>query len=249
MEFRKFAIFLVFIVCVNAQNQNPNVNPKLDFDGDNENSTDGRQYHGGSSPKIHGVRVSLDTGDGSKKVSRESKESVEHTDGKGKKRVGIHTDITFEITGAGVAVTKNHTRNIEGEDEDASVPTFRGKGRSTYRPRGKPFDPKTYYNNPNYSSERRSFTSEGGSSGRRGYSNGGRTADEERSYYEPYRPASQTYDDELRWKPCYCVSSSQDRRRRSGGDTVKATSSVIQVVDDKLDGPFQRNQRRFREEV
>lgn len=47
--------------------------------------------------------------------SQESKESTEHTDGKGKKRVGIHTDITFEITGAGVAVTKNHTRNIDGE--------------------------------------------------------------------------------------------------------------------------------------
>lgn len=147
------------------------------------------------------------------------------------------------------------------------MPIFRGKGRSTYRPRGKPFDPKTYYN-PNYSSERRTFTSEG-ASGRRGYGSVGRNADEglynynswskfvpitsvwttERSYYEPYRPASQTYDDQLRWKPCYCVSSSQDRRRRSGGDTVKATSSVIQVVDDKLDGPFKRSQTRFREEV
>lgn len=68
MEFRKLAVILFVTVCVGAQNQN--VNPKLDFDGDNENSTDGRQYQGGTSPKIHGVRVSLDTGDGSKKMSR-----------------------------------------------------------------------------------------------------------------------------------------------------------------------------------
>lgn len=65
MEFRKLAILLVVMVSISAQN----VNPKLDFDGDNENSTDGRQHQGGSSPKIHGVRVSLDTGEDSKKVS------------------------------------------------------------------------------------------------------------------------------------------------------------------------------------
>lgn len=55
------------MICVGGQNMN--VNPKLDFDGGNDNSTDGRQYQGGTSPKIHGVRVSLDTGDGSSKVS------------------------------------------------------------------------------------------------------------------------------------------------------------------------------------
>lgn len=65
MEFRKLAILLVLMAFVGAQN----VNPKLDFDGENENSTDGRQHHGGTSPKIHGVRVSLDTGEDSKKVS------------------------------------------------------------------------------------------------------------------------------------------------------------------------------------
>lgn len=70
MEFRKLAIFLVVLVSVCGQNQNVNVNPKLDFDGDNQNSTDERQYQGGTSPKIHGVRVSLDTGDSSKKTSR-----------------------------------------------------------------------------------------------------------------------------------------------------------------------------------
>lgn len=79
---------------------------------------------GRSGPKIHGVRVTVDTGDnpksskgdtaqvyiqGSKFIFipmtssylTESKESVEITEsgGKHKKRVGIHTDITFEITG------------------------------------------------------------------------------------------------------------------------------------------------------
>lgn len=70
MEFRKLVILFVIVMCAAGQNQNANVNPKLDFDGDNENSTDDRQYQGGTSPKIHGVRVSLDTGEGSKKVSR-----------------------------------------------------------------------------------------------------------------------------------------------------------------------------------
>ncbi|KAH8376606.1 hypothetical protein KR093_000254, partial [Drosophila rubida] len=116
----------------------------------------------GNRPKIHGVRVTVDTGDGQQQTKAESKESVEITDlGKHKKRVGIHTDITFEITAeADANETSSAQQRSDGEKEDASVPIFKGRasssssrGDSKHRSRD-PYDPKSQWN-PNYSSEHR----------------------------------------------------------------------------------------------
>ncbi|KAH8274053.1 hypothetical protein KR044_009417, partial [Drosophila immigrans] len=136
----------------------------------------------GNRPTIHGVRVTVDTGDGQQQTKAESKESVEITDlGKHKKRVGIHTDITFEITAEGEANETSSAQQREGEKgefaftfsslsltpnaftsdssptEDASVPIFKGRassrGDSKHQPRD-PYDPKSQWN-PNYSFEHR----------------------------------------------------------------------------------------------
>ncbi|XP_030377388.1 protein no-on-transient A [Scaptodrosophila lebanonensis] len=134
---------------------------------------------GGNRPQIHGVRVTVDTGNGQQQT-KESKESVEITDlGKHKKRVGIHTDITFEITAEGEA---NETSSAQqGEKEDASVPIFKGRGGSDSKHKTrKPYDPKSQWN-PNFSSERRGYDSGGrGGSGGGGSRTGG--------YYPQYYP-------------------------------------------------------------
>ncbi|XP_054742188.1 uncharacterized protein LOC129247201 [Anastrepha obliqua] len=115
-----------------------------------------------SGPKIHGVRVTVDTSDTQK--SKENTESVEITDvGKHKKRVGIHTDITFEISTDGDSDANATSSAQDGDKEDASVPIFKGRSGPTQKTR-KPNDPKNQWN-PNFSSERRSYESRGQGAG------------------------------------------------------------------------------------
>ncbi|XP_013104929.2 uncharacterized protein LOC106085288 [Stomoxys calcitrans] len=176
-------IFVVIsLICHYVKAQQNQVSPKLDFNDDDnkDNSTisankqgrsedrnsernkedDTDKNSGKSGPKIHGVRVTVDTGDG--QTSKESKESVEITDlGKNKKRVGIHTDITFEITAGGDAHDNKTSREHDvDEKEDASVPIFKGRGGSGSHKNRKPLDPKSQWN-PNFSAERRSYDHSG----------------------------------------------------------------------------------------
>ncbi|KAH8281530.1 hypothetical protein KR054_001246 [Drosophila jambulina] len=218
---------------------------------------------GGNRPKIHGVRVTVDTGDGQQQT-KESKESVEITDlGKHKKRVGIHTDITFEITSEADG-NETSSAQQQGDKEDASVPIYKGRGGSDSKHKTrKPYDPKSQWN-PNFSGEQRGYqgSSRGGGGG---------------SYYPQYYPQSvytggssdsggvyrngetwthyvpvwtterapqeqgQTYR-RPSWKPCYCMSSGDFRRRRDSKtwDQHKGVinSGVVQVVDGKLEKPF-----------
>ncbi|XP_017835205.2 LOW QUALITY PROTEIN: hyphally regulated cell wall protein 1 [Drosophila busckii] len=118
----------------------------------------------GNRPKIHGVRVTVDTGDGQQQT-KESKESVEITDlGKHKKRVGIHTDITFEITAeGGDANETSSSAQQQGEKEDASVPIYKGRGggsgsssNDAKHKSHQHYDPKAQWN-PNYSGEHRAY--------------------------------------------------------------------------------------------
>ncbi|XP_055389432.1 uncharacterized protein LOC129618610 isoform X2 [Condylostylus longicornis] len=89
-----------------------------------------------SSPKIQGVRVTVDTGPND---SSGSKESVEILEPKKGKRVGIHTDITFEISDD--SDTGNSTYPKDKDADDADIPIFKGRDSSTHRPR-RPYDPK-----------------------------------------------------------------------------------------------------------
>ncbi|XP_034667903.1 protein argonaute 18 [Drosophila subobscura] len=223
---------------------------------------------GGSSnrPKIHGVRVTVDTGDGQQQT-KESKESVEITDsGKHRKRVGIHTDITFEITSEGEGNETSSAQN-HGEKEDASVPIYKGRGGSDSKHKThKTYDPKSQWN-PNYSSEHRGYEA-GGSRGayypqyypQHEYNSGGsdsgsihRTG-ETWTHYVPVwtterAPAPQEQSQIYRrpsWKPCYCMSSTDYRRRRDSkanrgtaiANGAKINSGVVQVIDGKLERPF-----------
>ncbi|XP_039950652.1 uncharacterized protein LOC120768157 [Bactrocera tryoni] len=239
----------------------------------------GSSGNGKSGPKIHGVRVTVDTGDTRK--SKENTESVEITDvGKHKKRVGIHTDITFEISTDGDSDGNATSATQDGDKEDASVPIFKGRSRPTQKTR-KPYDPKNQWN-PNFSSERRSY--EGGShatgpayyypqyypnnvpvyvatgDGRGGGSGMGyRRGDgwnsyvpsssiwtTERSYSEQYRPNTVAGHRTPSWKPCYCMTSAVDNRRRRENthgmkEAPQPTNTVLNVVDAKLAKPFSSN--------
>ncbi|XP_037710031.1 hyphally regulated cell wall protein 1 [Drosophila subpulchrella] len=227
---------------------------------------------GGNRPKIHGVRVTVDTGDGQQQT-KESKESVEITDlGKHKKRVGIHTDITFEITSDSDG-NETSSAQQQGDKEDASVPIYKGRGGSDSKHKArKPYDPKSQWN-PNFSGEQRGYQ---GSSNRGGYQGSNRG-----EYYPQYYPQNvytggnsdagsiyrngETWTHYVpvwttervpqeqgqiyrrpSWKPCYCMSSADFRRRRdskAGRDPVDhhkgvINSGVVQVVDGKLETPF-----------
>ncbi|XP_043644411.1 probable GH family 25 lysozyme 3 [Drosophila teissieri] len=226
---------------------------------------------GGNRPKIHGVRVTVDTGDGQQQT-KESKESVEITDlGKHKKRVGIHTDITFEITSDSDG---NETSSAQqhGDKEDASVPIFKGRGGSDSKHKTrKPYDPKSQWN-PNFSGEQRGY---------QGANRGGYQGSSRGDYYPQYYPGKvytggssdagsiyrngETWTHYVpvwttervpqeqgqiyrrpSWKPCYCMSSTEFRRRRDSKarreqeDQHKGVinSGVVQVVDGKLERPF-----------
>ncbi|XP_037960720.1 uncharacterized protein LOC119689861 [Teleopsis dalmanni] len=248
---------------------------------DGSSSTDSTSGGAGGSkvgPKIHGVRVTVDTGDTQK--SKESKESVEITDvGKHKKRVGIHTDITFEISTDGEDDTNATSSAQKTDKEDASVPIFKGHNDSRHKSR-KPYDPKQHWS-PGFSSERHDSTgrsgpsygnhypqypynvpvyTSGASDTRGGGGNIYRRGDgwnnyipvqnlwtTERSYIEPFRPNSVTgYQRTPSWKPCYCVQSVVDNRRRRESKhgtidaVVRPTSSIIKVIDNKLDRPFSK---------
>uniref|UniRef100_A0A1A9WHH8 Uncharacterized protein n=1 Tax=Glossina brevipalpis TaxID=37001 RepID=A0A1A9WHH8_9MUSC len=286
------------------QSQQNKVSPKLDFeDEDNEtsNSTvpvipgDGKKGKGDgnynvkddadeketttsknsgkSGPKIHGVRVTVDTGD----QTKESKESVEITDlSKHKKRVGIHTDITFEITAGD---DDNKTSSEQDIDkEDASVPIFKGRDGSRHKPR-KPYDPKSHWN-PNFSTEHRVYEVAGQGAG--GYSDyfpeyyphnvpvyagssdarsGGesvyRQSDGWTSYIPRYWTTERIYRSNdvsnyrnYNWKPCYCATSGNEYRRRRHSHrhnnhrqtdfVVNPTSSIIEILDGKLERPFSK---------
>ncbi|TMW47309.1 hypothetical protein DOY81_007609, partial [Sarcophaga bullata] len=300
---------IIAVMCHNVQGQQSEVSPKLDFDEDEDkNNTvpvvpgvkqgrnDGRDSEkdketteskgNKSGPKIHGVRVTVDTGDTHK--SKESKESVEITDlGKNKKRVGIHTDITFEITAEGGDDHTNKTsREQDVDKEDASVPIYKGRDGATHKNR-KPYDPKSHWN-PNFSSERRYDHS-----GRANYPSGFypeyypnnvpvyigsadargagspiyRQSDgwtsyiprssywttERSSYVDAYnKPNDVTAYRPTGWKPCYCLTNGNDYRKRrdntphyhhqleNGMNIIKPTSSLIEIIDGKLEKPFSR---------
>ncbi|XP_037809485.1 uncharacterized protein LOC119602184 [Lucilia sericata] len=296
---------LIVILCHYSQGQQKEVSPKLDFDeADNKNDTvpivpgvkkgrkdedhdlerenesDGEK-RGKSGPKIHGVRVTVDTGDTHK--SKESKESVEITDlGKNKKRVGIHTDITFEITAEGDEHTNKTSREQDVDKEDASVPIYKGRGGSNHKTR-KPYDPKTHWN-PNFSTERRyDHSGRGnypdyypeyypnnvpvyiGSADARGAGSPiYRQSDGWNSYIPRWTTERSMYVDAYNkpndvsayrnnaWKPCYCLTNSNEYRRRrdnhphyhyptqSAVNVVKPTSSLIKIVDGKLESTFSR---------
>ncbi|KAH8412576.1 hypothetical protein KR009_003180 [Drosophila setifemur] len=219
---------------------------------------------GGNRPKIHGVRVTVDTGDGQQQT-KESKESVEITDlGKHKKRVGIHTDITFEITSE---ADGNETSSAQqhGDKEDASVPIYKGRGGSDSKNKGrKPYDPKSQWN-PNFSGEHRGYQGSSRGGGHypqyypeNVYTSGSSDAgniyrnSETWTHYVPVwttERAPQEHGQIYRrpsWKPCYCMSSADFRRRRESktrrvaGEQPKGVinSGVLQVVDGKLERPF-----------
>ncbi|XP_005187413.1 uncharacterized protein LOC101897765 isoform X1 [Musca domestica] len=301
-------LIVVAVLCRVAKAQQNQVSPKLDLSEteDSNNSTvpvikgraedrnneknkamDDNEKDGvKTGPKIHGVRVTVDTGDG--QTSKESKESVEITDlGKNKKRVGIHTDITFEITAGGDPHDNKTSREHDvDEKEDASVPIFKGRGGSNSHKNRKPTDPKSQWN-PNFSAERRSYDNSGrgrypdyqeyypgnvpvyvgSSDGRGGGSSIYRSSDgwnsyiprsaywtTERSNYENYRPNDVSgYRVTPSWKPCYCVMNGNDYRRRRDSSqphrhhhevrdevVVKPTSSLIEIVDGKLEKTFSK---------
>uniref|UniRef100_A0A1A9UEW4 Uncharacterized protein n=1 Tax=Glossina austeni TaxID=7395 RepID=A0A1A9UEW4_GLOAU len=288
--------------------QQSKVSPKLDFeeeDDETSNSTipvipgDGKKAKGDgkynvkveadeketttnkngdkSGPKIHGVRVTVDTGD----QTKESKESVEITDlSKHKKRVGIHTDITFEIT-AGDDDNDNKTSLEQDIDkEDANVPIFKGRDGSRHKSRT-PYDPKSQWN-PNFSTEHRVYeVPDQGRDGYSGYfpeyyphnvpvyvgtsdarSGGGsiyRQSDGWTSYIPRYWTTERTYAYRSNdvsnyrnhnWKPCYCATSGNEYRRRRHSHrrgthhqpdfVVNPTSSIIEILDGKLERPFSK---------
>lgn len=200
----------------------------------------------GNRPKIHGVRVTVDTGDGQQQT-KESKESVEITDlGKHKKRVGIHTDITFEITAEGEG---NETSSAQqhSEKEDASVPIYKGRsssrGDSKHKSR-QPYDPKSQWN-PNYSSEHGG--NHGGSRPGSGsyypqyypehvYTSGSSDVGsiyrngETWTHYVPVWTTERSPHEQSQlqrqpsWKPCYCMSSyGTDYRRRRDNKGFKGS--------------------------
>ncbi|XP_017471390.1 PREDICTED: uncharacterized protein LOC108362764 [Rhagoletis zephyria] len=230
---------------------------------------------GKSGPKIHGVRVTVDTGDAQK--SKENTESVEITDvGKHKKRVGIHTDITFEISTDGDSDGNGTSSAQDGDKEDASVPIFKGRSGPTHKTRN-PQDHKSQWNQN--SSERRSYGDSGQGTGPAYYypqyypnnvpvyvstdnsrgGNGGtahRRGDgwnsyipwsnvwtTERNYNEQYQPNTVAGHRVPSWKPCYCMTSVVDNRRRREysrglGVVPQPTSPIIKVVDAKFKKPF-----------
>ncbi|XP_034097876.1 uncharacterized protein LOC132798654 isoform X2 [Drosophila nasuta] len=219
-------------------------------DGGGGGSGSSASGNSGHRPKIHGVRVTVDTGDGQQQT-KESKESVEITDlGKHKKRVGIHTDITFEITAEGEGNETSSAQQRDGEKEDASVPIFKGRasssrGDSKHQSRD-PYDPKAQWN-PNYATEHRGLDA-GNRAGSRSSSD---------SYYPQYYPQHVYTSDSSdvggiyrngetwthyvpvwtterspheqsqlqrrpSWKPCYCMASyGTDYRRRRASKTTK----------------------------
>ncbi|XP_017050546.1 hyphally regulated cell wall protein 1 [Drosophila ficusphila] len=220
---------------------------------------------GGNRPKIHGVRVTVDTGDGQQQT-KESKESVEITDlGKHKKRVGIHTDITFEITSDSDG-NETSSAQQQGDKEDASVPIYKGRGGSDSRHKSrKPYDPKSQWN-PNFSAEQHGYqgSNQGGYQGsNRGeyypqyypqnvYTGGNSDAGsiyrngETWTHYVPVWTTERVPQEQGQlyrrhsWKPCYCMSSADFRRRRDSKakrDPGVINSGVLQV-DGKLERPF-----------
>ncbi|XP_017116992.1 probable GH family 25 lysozyme 3 [Drosophila elegans] len=241
--------------------------------GGGSSNSGGGTSSGGNRPKIHGVRVTVDTGDGQQQT-KESKESVEITDlGKHKKRVGIHTDITFEIT-SDPDGNETSSAQQQGDKEDASVPIYKGRGGSDPKHKSrKPYDPKSQWN-PNFSGEQRGYqgTNRGGYQGSNrgdyypqyypesvytgGSSNAGsiyRNGNAETwTHYVPVWTTERVPQEQgqiyrrPRWKPCYCMSSADFRRRRDSkarrepGDQHKEVinSGVVQVVDGKLEKPF-----------
>ncbi|EDW75413.1 uncharacterized protein Dwil_GK23831 [Drosophila willistoni] len=228
----------------------------------------GGSGNSGNRPKIHGVRVTVDTGNGQQQT-KESKESVEITDlGKHKKRVGIHTDITFEITAEGEA-NETSSAQQQGEKEDASVPIYKGRGGSDSKHRTrKPYDPKSQWN-PNFSSEHRGYDTGGSRSGSSGgrvggggyytpqyypqevYANGGSGNSETWTHYVPVWTTERSPHEQSQiqrrpsWKPCYCMSSygygSDFRRRRdSKASRDQASHGVINSGVIQVDGKLER---------
>ncbi|XP_004521598.1 uncharacterized protein LOC101455840 isoform X1 [Ceratitis capitata] len=248
-----------------------------DIDG---TTTAGSGGGGKSGPKIHGVRVTVDTGDTQK--SKENTESVEITDvGKHKKRVGIHTDITFEISTDGESDANATSTAQDGDKEDASVPIYKGRNEPTQKTR-RPYYTKNQWT-PNVSSERRTYegrihntgpayyyppyysnnvpvyvatdhgrssSSSGGSGYRRtdgwnSYVPSSNVWTTERNYIEQYRPSTLNAERTPSWKPCYCMTSVVDNRRRRENrhglkGVLQPMSSVLKVVDAKLEKPFSR---------
>ncbi|KAM8714919.1 hypothetical protein ACLKA7_002033 [Drosophila subpalustris] len=230
--------------------------------------TGGATGNSGNRPKIHGVRVTVDTGDGQQQT-KESKESVEITDlGKHKKRVGIHTDITFEITAEGEA-NETSSAQQQGEKEDASVPIYKGRSGSDSKHKSRqPYDPKSQWNS-NYPSEHAGnrpgsrsgsadhypqyypehvYTS-GNSDVGSIYRNG-----ETWTHYVPVWTTERSPHEQSQlqrnpsWRPCYCMASydADYRRRRDskGSKTIWGSTrrgivkTDVLKVDGKLEQPF-----------
>uniref|UniRef100_A0A0K8UFB0 Uncharacterized protein n=1 Tax=Bactrocera latifrons TaxID=174628 RepID=A0A0K8UFB0_BACLA len=68
----------------------------------------------------------------------------------------------------------------------------------------------------------------------------------ERSYSEQYRPNTVASHRTPSWKPCYCMTSAVDNRRRRENTHVmkeapQPTNTVLNVVDAKLAKPFSNN--------
>ncbi|KAG4070802.1 hypothetical protein HA402_011028 [Bradysia odoriphaga] len=117
------------------QCESSKVSPKLDFE-----PTDKAAETGETSPKIHGVRVIVDTSNGKKSVeSRSSEEETRMSNKNDKKIVGIRTDITFEISDDEKNSTKTKNKDAESIDEDDIVPVFKGYGKGQ--------EPKSYGDN------------------------------------------------------------------------------------------------------
>ncbi|EDX05497.1 serine, glycine and glutamine-rich protein [Drosophila simulans] len=252
-------------------NYDPGTGRSLSGGGGSAGGGSGGTSSGGNRPKIHGVRVTVDTGDGQQQT-KESKESVEITDlGKHKKRVGIHTDITFEITSDSDG-NETSSAQQQGDKEDASVPIFKGRGGSDSKHKTrKPYDPKSQWN-PNFSGEQHGY---------QGANRGGYQGSNRGDYYPQYYPGNvytggssdagsiyrngETWTHYVpvwttervpqeqgqiyrrpSWKPCYCMSSTEFRRRRDSKARREQTdqhkgvinSGVVQVVDGKLERPF-----------
>ncbi|KAJ6646957.1 hypothetical protein Bhyg_02174 [Pseudolycoriella hygida] len=116
--------FLTFLV---MQSESSKVSPKLDFE-----STDKVTPTDETSPKIHAVRVVVDTTNVKKPIeSRSSEEQTQTPNKNDKKIVGIRTDITFEISDENnnSTATAKSNKHAESIDDDEIIPVFKGHGR------------------------------------------------------------------------------------------------------------------------
>ncbi|XP_032575975.1 putative glycine-rich cell wall structural protein 1 isoform X2 [Drosophila sechellia] len=206
-------------------NYDPGTGRSLSGGGGSAGGGSGGTSTGGNRPKIHGVRVTVDTGDGQQQTK-----------------------------------------------EDASVPIFKGRGGSDSKHKTrKPYDPKSQWN-PNFSGEQHGYqgANRGGYQGsNRGdyypqyypgnvYTGGSSDAGsiyrngETWTHYVPVWTTERVPQEQGQiyrrpsWKPCYCMSSTEFRRRRDSKARREQTdqhkgvinSGVVQVVDGKLERPF-----------